>query len=192
MKLILGSHSARRKEILSHFSLPFLQMTSHFDEDSVKFTGDPKEYVLEISRGKAEALAPKYPDTLILTADTTVFFDGKIYGKPANEKEACQALSELSGEWHTVYTGVSLQKGERAFHEVEASRVLFNALTQKQIEQYIAHTEWKDKAGGYSIQLRGGLLVRKIEGCYYNIMGLPINTVEALLKHFGIELWDYL
>jgi septum formation protein len=191
-QLILGSQSPRRKEILSYFSLPFTQISPTFDEESVLFQGDPQEYVCAISRGKAQSLAALYPQATILTADTTVFCEGKIYAKPQDEAHACQMLSELVGKWHTVYTGVTVQSGEKAFHEAEATRVLFNPLTLEQIRHYISRTQWADKAGGYAIQMRGGLIVRKIDGCYYNVMGLPINTMERLLKHFGIELWDYL
>lgn len=190
--LILGSGSPRRKEILGYFTLPFSQVSPLFDEESVEFDGDPVKYVCTISAGKADSLAGSYPDSLILTADTTVYREGKIYGKPATAEEACTSLSELVGEWHTVYTGVTVQKGERVFHQAEATRVLFNALTQEQIRHYIAHTQWADKAGGYAIQMAGGLIVSKIDGCYYNVMGLPINTVQILLKHLGIELWNYL
>lgn len=191
MEIILGSQSPRRKEILSYFSLPFNQMTSDFNEHSVFFKGDPIAYVTEIAMGKAQALMHRFPESLILTADTIVFFNGKVYGKPKDEEEAFQALSELSGNWHVVYTAVTLQQYNKVVHDVETTRVLFNALTPEQIRHYLAHVDWADKAGGYAIQMRGGLMVSKIDGCYYNVMGLPINTLEKLLKHFGIELWDY-
>jgi septum formation protein len=192
MNLILGSQSPRRKEILSYFSLPFTQITSNFDEESVLFQKDPEKYVCDISRGKAALLATRYPQSVILTADTTVIREGKIYGKPSSEEEACQALSELVGGWHTVYTGVTVQQEELVFSAAEGTHVLFNDLTQEQIRQYIVHTNWADKAGGYAIQMAGGLIVRKIEGCYYNVMGLPINTMEKLFKNVDIELWNCL
>jgi septum formation protein len=192
MKLILGSQSPRRKEILSYFSIPFIQMSPAFDEESVPFQGDPEVYACTLSQGKAESLADRFPESVILTADTIVFRNGKIYGKPKTQEEAYQSLSELVGQWHTVYTGVTVKKGKQMFQQVEASRVLFNPLTPEQIHHYIAHTEWADKAGGYAIQANGGLIVRKIDGCYYNVMGLPINTVESLLQHVGIKLWNYL
>lgn len=192
MQLILGSQSPRRREILGYFSLPFQQVPSLFDEDSIPFDGDPEKYVRRLSAEKAKALVARFPDAVILTADTTVFGNGKIYGKPKNEEEAFQAFSELVGQWHTVYTGVSLLKGNNCYSQVEATRVELNPLTPTQILHYISRTEWGDKAGGYAIQMAGGLIVRRIEGCYYNVMGLPINTVEALLKKIGIELWDYL
>ena len=192
MPLILGSQSPRRKEILGYFKLPFIQVPSSFDEESFPFEGNPEKYVCDLSLKKARVLAPRYPSDIILTADTIVYFKGKIFGKPGNDAEAIQSLSELAGNWHTVYTGVTVVQGAQQASQAEATHVLFNALNENQIRQYITHTEWADKAGGYAIQMAGGLIVRKIEGCYYNVMGLPINTVEALLKTVGIELWDYL
>lgn len=192
MQLILGSQSPRRREILSYFSLPFTQVFPVFDEESIIFTNHPEEYVCAIACGKAASLSQEFSQSMILTADTIVFCEGKIYGKPKNEEVAIQALSELVGKWHTVYTGVTLQQGMKAVHQAEATHVLFNQITTPQIRHYVKKTNWSDKAGGYAIQMAGGLLVNKIDGCYYNVMGLPINTLEKLLKHFGIELWDYL
>lgn len=191
-QLILGSQSPRRKEILGYFSLPFIQMTSFFEEEKVEFNGDPEKFVNTISQGKAVALSSQFPDAIILTADTAVFFNGKIYGKPKDEEEAFRSFKELVGNWHTVYTGVTVSKGNALHVQAEATHVLFNALTDQQIRNYIAHTDWRDKAGGYAIQMAGGLIVKKIDGCYYNVMGLPINTVEKLLTKVGVELWDYL
>lgn len=192
MTLILGSQSPRRKEILEYFSIPFILATPLYDEDVVPFDGDPKNYVAVLSKGKSDSLSAQFPHGIILTADTTVARDGKIYGKPKDKEEAYQILSELAGKWHSVFTGVTVRHKEKFFTHVEETKVLLNSLNSQQIHKYIAHTQWSDKAGGYAIQGKGGIIVKRIEGCYYNVKGLPINTVEALLKHFGIELWDYL
>lgn len=192
IKLILGSQSPRRKEILSYYSLPFIQHTSNYDEEAHPFSGDPIEYVSTLCSGKAESLAPRHPDAMILTADTIVYKDGKLYGKPRNIEEAFQAITELQGQWHSVFTGVSLLNDGNTYTEVEETRVLFNPLTSDQIRHYHTKLHWADKAGGYAIQMGGGLIVNRIEGCYYNVMGLPINTVRKLLLKVGIELWDYL
>lgn len=192
IQLILGSQSPRRKEILGYFSLPFEQISPDFDEEAVPFKGNPAAHVTELSHGKALSLAEKYPEALILTADTIVWKDGKVYGKPKDTEEAFKALSELTGSWHSVFTGVSLYYQERTISQSEETRVLFNSLTPDQIRHYHNKLHWADKAGGYAIQMAGGLIVNKIEGCYYNVMGLPINSVRALLQHVGIELWDYL
>lgn len=192
MQCILGSSSPRRKEILSFFSLPFIQVSPSFDEESLVFEGDPSGYASALAQGKALSLAPRFPEALILTADTVVEQGGRLFGKPVDREEAHHSLSTLAGKWHTVYTAVAVQQGDRLVHGVEASRVLFNTLTKKQVDHYLDHLQWNDKAGGYAIQGRGGLIVRQIEGCYYNIMGLPLNTVHDLLKKFGLDLWDYL
>jgi septum formation protein len=192
MRLILGSQSPRRKEILSHFSLPFEQATSSFNEEAVPFKGDPIKHVYELSKGKADSLRHRFHKALILTADTIVYREGKIYGKPKDEQEAFQTLLELSGRWHCVFTGLTLREENREYQQFEETRVLFNPLTHQQIRQYQAKLHWADKAGGYAIQMPGGLIVQKIEGCYYNVMGLPINRVRELLLKVGIELWNYL
>ncbi len=192
MQLILGSQSPRRKEILEFFSIPFIQAISSYDEESVPFSGNPEDYACILSEGKAQALMQKFPESLILTADTIVFREGKLYGKPKNKDVAYQMLAELAGQWHSVYTGVTIRNHEKALSKAEVTQVLFNRLTPEQIHNYLAHVDWADKAGGYSIQMNGGIIVRKIEGCYYNVKGLPINTVDSLLKQFGLSLWDYL
>lgn len=192
MRLILGSQSPRRKEILNYFSLPFEQISSNFDENSIPFKNNPANYALSIAEGKATALAMLYPDAAILTADTVVYKDGKSYGKPDDDKHAHHMLKELAGGWHSVFTGVVLVYQQQFFSGVEETKVLFNALTDKQIQQYMEALHWADKAGGYAIQLAGSLLVRKIDGCFYNVMGLPVNVVGELLQKVDINLWDHL
>lgn len=191
IRLILGSQSPRRKEILEYFSLPFEQASPKFDERSVYFEGDPIAYVLNLSKGKAESLHQHFPKAAILTADTVVYFEGKVYNKPENEEEAFRYLSELAGRWHSVFTGMTLQYDEQIYPYYEETRVAFNPMTAKEIRLYHSKIHWADKAAGYAIQMGGGLIVRKIDGCYYNVMGLPINGVHILLKKIGIELWQY-
>jgi len=192
MKLILGSQSPRRKEILEGFSIPFIQASPNFDERAVPYKGDPEEYVRTLSQGKGQALLEKFPDSLILTADTVVFLDGKVYNKPVDREEAFQNFVELSGKWHSVFTGVTILSKDKVVSQVEETRVLFNELSKEQIDQYLAQVPWADKAGGYAIQSSGGLIIKKIDGCFYNVKGLPINTVDQLLRHFGYKLWEHL
>ncbi|MFT4553696.1 MAG: septum formation protein [Chlamydiales bacterium] len=191
MRLILGSQSPRRKEILGYFKIPFEQIPSSFDESLVVFDGDPKEYVSKIARRKGENLASLYPEAHILTADTIVFANGKVYPKPENPETAFNILQELSGGWHSVFTSVALINGGKAYFDVEETRVLFNDLSPKQIRSYHEAINYSDKAGGYAIQETGSLICKKIEGCYYNVMGLPINTVRELLSKTGIDIWEY-
>lgn len=192
MQFILGSQSPRRREILSFFGIPFDQVSSTFDEDIVPYDGDPLEYAKILSRGKAQNLSEQFPEALILTADTIVERNGKLYGKPRSKEEGFSFLKELTGDWHNVYTAVTIRKGDHEVSDIELTRVNFNHLTDAQIHHYLDTLHCYDKAGSYAIQQSGGLIVRKIEGCYYNVMGLPINTVWPLLKEFGIDLWDHL
>jgi len=192
MRLILGTQSPRRKEIFDFFSLPFEQKTSSFDEQSIPYSGNPEEFVLEISEGKAKDLAQTFPDCTILTADTIVVKDRKIYEKPTSREEANQFLSELTGNWHTVFTGVTLYHNKKFYNQAEESRVLMNPFNQNQIQTYLDSLKWSDKAGGYAIQGAGGIIIQRIEGCFYNIMGLPINTVSELMQKIGIHLWEYM
>lgn len=189
--IILGSQSPRRKEILNFFNFPFKQATPDFDEETIFFRRDPIAYVCALAEGKARALQNFHPNDIILSADTVVYRSGKVYNKPKNEQEAFAMLSELVGKWHSVFTGVAVLKGETMRTGWEETRVLFNAMTEEEIRRYHQKIHWADKAGGYAIQMAGGLIVKKIDGCYYNAMGLPINTVHSLLKQAGIELWNY-
>lgn len=192
LPLLLGSQSPRRAAILSFFSIPFIQAPSQFDENSILWNGDPQKYAAAISQGKAADLQKNNPSALLLTADTIVYQEGKLFLKPADREDAFRILSTLAGKWHSVFTAVTLRHKEVEFTEVEETRVLFNPLTQKQIEHYLQHLPYADKAGSYFIQDEGSLLAKRIDGCFYNVMGLPINTVRSLLLHFGIDLWDYL
>lgn len=188
MALILGSNSPRRKEILGYFSLPFVQASPDFDEDSIPFHGNPEDYVCQLSKSKADSLSTTFPDDIILTADTIVLRDGKIYDKPTSREEAFKSLSQLVGKWHSVYTGVTVAQGTTSYQLAEETRVLFNPFTSQEIDHYLSKTKWEDKAGGYGYQNEGCLIVRKIEGCYYNVIGLPINATATLLKRFRIHL----
>ena len=189
--LLLGSNSPRRKEILSFFSLPFKQLPSHFDDTTISFKKDPASYVKQISDGKALTLASLYPQETILTADTVVYREGKVYGKPQNLQELKAFLKELQGSWHTVWTGVSLFQAGKLYQQAEATQVEFNLLTKEQLQIYYQTIPWQDKAGGYMVQLAGSLIVKKINGCFYNVMGLPINTLKELLQKVSIDLWNY-
>ena len=189
--LILGSQSPRRKEILNMFSIPFRQVSSDFDEAQVVFRGDPVEFVKEIARRKATALQERFPDDLILTADTTVYRQGRLFEKPTSIQEAYAMLRELSGKEHQVFTGVAISDKKNLQSEVEETSVLFCELTDPEIHAYAKAFHPLDKAGGYAIQKAGGLIVKRIRGCYYNVMGLPLQTVRHLLLKAGIDLWDY-
>lgn len=192
MKIILGSQSPRRKELLELFSIPFVQIPSDFDEESVLYEGNPGEHAMLLSKKKSETLAEQYPIDVILTADSVVFCNGKLYNKPRDEEEAHLFLSAFCGRWQSVFTGVTVCRGPLAYTDVAETRILFNPLTPEQIKNYHRHTYFLDKAGGYTIEKLGNLVVSRIEGCYDNVLGLPINTTQKLLLKVGIDLWDFL
>lgn len=194
MRLILGSQSPRRKEIMDYFDLKFEQIKPDFDEDAHPFDGkSPAEYALKLARGKAESLAHKYPDALILTADTVVYCKGKSLGKAASEAEAKEMLTMLAGTWHSVFTGLHLHEPDgKALQAFEETRVLFNSLSPEEIAIYLKKARWQDKAGSYAIQGAGSLTIKAIRGCYYNVMGLPVNALNNLLSQVGLPLWDHL
>lgn len=191
-RLILGSQSPRRKEILEFFSIPFEQIDSAFPEESVPFANNPEQYVCDVARGKAEALYRKFPKAVILTADTMVYKDGKVYGKPKSKEEAEEVLMTLAGTWHQVFTGVTVRHGKEEHSACEMTKVLFNPLSLNEIRQYHSKINWQDKAAGYAIQNNGSIIIRAIEGCYYNVLGLPVHTVKDLLSKIGINLWEHL
>lgn len=192
MQFILGSQSPRRKEILSYFKLPFIQISPHFDEESIPFENNPQEYVEKLAQGKSDLLIPQFPDATILTADTIVYRKGKIFGKPLDEREAYDFLKELSGQWHSVFTGLNLYSKGKTYRAIEETRVLFNSLSEEHMQIYHHIHAFADKAGGYMIQGSGSIIVNRIEGCYYNVVGLPINALTQILSQAGIDLWKYL
>ena len=192
MEIILGSSSPRRREILSFFSLPIRQISSDFDESQILFDGDPARFAEEVAKRKALCLTEKHSGLPILTADTVVFQGGRLFLKPDTLEEAKTMLSELSGKEHKVYTGVCVARNKELYSEIAETTVEFHELTQNQIQIYHRHFGPLDKAGAYAIKKGGILIVKRIEGCYYNIMGLPLQPVCRLLLKVGIDLWDYL
>lgn len=151
-ELILGSHSPRRKEILSYFSLPFRQLASNFDEESIPYAGDPHRLAQQIALGKLKSLAKEYPDDIIITADTVVAIDGMSLGKPLSEKESREMLERLCGRWHSVITAVAGYTDGRFFCEDEETKVLCNTLTPDEIHRYMRVHHLYDKAGSYAMQ----------------------------------------
>lgn len=190
--LILASSSPRRAEILRYFSLPFTQYPSHFDESKISFNKDPESYAKELALMKASLVADTFPGEIVLAADTVVYFKEKIYNKPKDAEEAFTMLLELSNQWHVVITAVAICKKDLCYSALGKSYVLLNPLTEEQIKLYHESDPCLDKAGGYAIQGSGSILVNQIIGCYYNIMGLPINIVTDLLSKMQVNLWHYL
>ncbi len=192
MTLIIGSQSPRRREILKYFSIPMQTASPDFDETSIPFNDNVSEYVCEIARGKALSLVEQFPDDVILSADTVVYCNGKLYTKPSDKVDALRILQELSGQWHSVFTGIVVIKNNKEYCDFEETKILFNNITKENLNKYYEQLHCNDKAGGYAIQRSGSLIIKKIDGCFYNVMGLPINTAQKLLAMAGIDLWDHL
>ena len=184
MNLILASNSPRRKELLAGLGYPFeVRLLNGIDEsypDSLR-GGD---IAAHISRVKAEAYrATMADDELVITADTIVCLDEQVLGKPANETEAIAMLRSLSGRTHQVYTGVTLTTTDKTTTFVSCSDVTFAMLTDEEIQHYVTHYRPMDKAGAYGIQEWIGYIgVERIEGSYFNVMGLPVQRLYTELK----------
>lgn len=192
MRLILGSQSPRRGEILKYFSIPFEQVTSNFEEELVPFEGDPIAYTSTLAKGKALSLAPRFPDATILTADTVVFKDGKIFNKPATDEENFEMLKKFNGSWQSVFTAVVASHGKKMALAYAESRILFKSVSEADLRLYHQAFKGCDKAGGYSIEKGGSVVIERLEGCFYNVLGLPITGLQKVLKEMGINLWHYL
>ena len=183
-QLILASQSPRRRYLLEQAGLTFSVIPSTFDEDSVLLT-NPADYVKTLAGAKADEIAGQYPDSWVIGADTIVTIDGAILGKPGTPDEARQMLERLSGQSHFVYTGYSIVCKNKPTCICEAIKtdVRFKALTTDEIDWYVQTGEPFDKAGAYAIQGMGTFLVRRINGSYTNVVGLPVcEVIEALIK----------
>lgn len=191
MHIILASQSPRRKEILEYFNLNFSVQSSDYDESLIPFEDSAQKYVMSLAKQKALVLQERFPDALIISADTTVHLNGKIYEKPLSFDHAYEFLQQLQGNTHQVFTGVCVAHKQEILTNVSKTDVSLHAISHQQIHNYIREISPFDKAGGYAIQGAGSLLVSKIEGCYYNVMGLPITELNKLLNHFGIDLWNF-
>lgn len=192
-QLILASQSPRRKMLLEQIGIPFSVFPSDADETLEEMTY-PEEYVRIISERKAADVVGKISakncgTPVILAADTIVVIDSRILGKPITAEQAFSMLNTLSGNWHEVMTGVSVidtETGSRQFH-IEKTRVKIRPLDQKTILRYINSGEPFDKAGAYGVQALGALFVEKIEGDYFNVVGLPLYKVSVMLSKAGIK-----
>lgn len=191
MRIILGSNSPRRKKMLEAFCLPFIQAPSDFDESLITFDASPEKYVMELAQKKAESLALKYPHDIILTADTIVYTPHKIFTKPENEQDALRMLRTFSGSKQDVYTGVCATKNNQFFCDFSKTRIYFQTLNEQQLQSYHKAFYLKDAAGGYDVTESGSIIIEKIEGCYFNIKGFPLLTIQNMLSKVGVNLWDY-
>lgn len=186
--LILASGSPRRAEILSFVGWTFEKRVADVDETKLE-NEKPADYVQRLAKTKAETVAAFYDDALVLGADTIVVIDRQIIGKPKDLDDARRMLGLLSGNWHEVLTGVALVKKEnpkskiqnlKSIVDLQRTRVKFAALADEEIELLIERGEPLDKAGAYAVQAQAALFIERIEGDYWNVVGLPVNLVYKM------------
>ena len=188
MKIVLASQSPRRRELLGQMGFSDFVIRPAQGEEVIDPALSPDKLVEALSAQKcAEVAALSNADDLVIAADTVVAIDGTVLGKPRSIPDAFAMLSRLSGRHHTVYTGVSVQRGGRTITAHEATRVHFRPLTREEIEAYIATGEPMDKAGSYGIQGYGAMLVEGISGDYFNVVGLPVCLLGRMLAQFDID-----
>lgn len=190
-KLILASASPRRQALLSQLGTPFTVLPANIDEqhDAGEW---PRDYVMRMSRTKAEHVAQQHPDAWVLGADTIVTIDDRILGKPQDAADADAMLASLSGRVHDVMTGLALMQHSQGYMALEtvSTRIYFHALSEADISNYIAEKQPFDKAGAYAIQDQDGVFVERYEGCYTNVVGLPLQRTAAMLRDAGFSLGD--
>lgn len=189
--VVLASASPRRQELLKRLVSDFVIIESDFDENSVNFRGSCPDYVMESSFGKAMDVARKLTrPSLVIGCDTIVSFENKVLGKPSDYNEAFSMLRMLSGKEHQVYSGITLINTENHMVKKDfvVTGVLFSVIDDEEIRGYIESGEPMDKAGAYGIQGYGGVFVEEIHGCYYNVVGLPLNKLNKMIKGMGVNL----
>ena len=187
--IILASASPRRKELLEKIGLRFEVEPSNYEEDMHSGL-EPHEFAQKISLEKAKVVASKHKNAIVIAADTFVVFGGQILGKPHTEEDARKMLETISGNSHSVITGFSIidtGKNKTLSKSVE-TKVYVRKLTMAEIDAYVKSKEPLDKAGAYAIQGLGAVIVERIEGDYFNVVGLPLSALTEALKEFGINI----
>jgi septum formation protein len=189
--IILASASPRRKELLEKTGLKFRVDESGLEEELVSGV-DPREAAMFLSREKARAVARRNKNCLVISADTIVVLKGRVFGKPRSEDEAKRMLKALNGKAHYVITGFTIldSHDRKEISGAVETKVFFKKLDPGEIDAYIRSGEPFGKAGAYGIQGLGALMVKKIEGDFFNVVGLPLNALAENLKEFGVRIFD--
>lgn len=189
--IILASASPRRRELLAQAGFNFEVIPAHVNEDVLPGE-DPKTYVVRLARDKAEAVYGqlRVPEAIVIGADTTVTIDGHILAKPEDARDAARMLRKLSGRTHQVITAVAIASALGTDASAEVTSVEFLRLSDEEITAYVATGEPMDKAGAYGIQGYAARWIPRIEGCYFNVVGLPIARVASMLKDIDFPVED--
>jgi len=186
-RLVLASASPRRAALLREAGWAFEVAPVDLDE-TLRPGETAQAYVERLAQAKAAAAASKDPEAVVLGADPTVVVQGQVLGKPLDSADAARMLRLLSGRTHDVLTGICLRKGLRSLVHVESSRVRIAALSDAEIEWYIGTGEPFDKAGGYAVQGLASRFIEAVDGSYSNVVGLPVASVNSLLKQLGCDI----
>lgn len=188
-KIILASKSPRRQELLKAIKLKFTVHPSDFEEK--EHHENPEQLALHNAEGKARDIARHYKNALIIGVDTIGYHDGQILGKPKNREDHRRILEILSSSTHKVITGLCVidTQDQKSYSTIETTLITMDNLSDKDIETYITSGEGEDKAAGYAIQGIGSLFVEKIEGDYFNVVGLPVFALRKLLNQLGFDHW---
>ena len=190
-KIILASGSPRRQELLQRMGIADFEIRVPQVEESYPADLSPEEIVRYISREKSDAARLLCSDEdIIITADTMVFLGNRRLGKPRDEADALEMLTALAGHRHTVCTGVTVRQGEKILTAAQHTDVYFRPAAQSELQAYIRTGEPMDKAGAYGVQGKGALLVERIDGDFFNVMGLPVLLLAEMLREFGIDLLE--
>lgn len=187
--IILASASPRRKELLEQIGLSFRVEPSNYQEN-IRFDLEPHDLARALSLEKARLVARNHRNALVIAADTFIVFEGKILGKPRTETQAKEMLETMSGKPHSVITGFTIidaDSNKTVSRSVE-TRVHLRKLGSNEIDAYVRSKEPLDKAGAYAIQGLGSVIVEKIEGDYFNVIGLPLSALAESLKEFGVHI----
>jgi septum formation protein len=182
--IVLASSSPRRRQLLEMLRVPHRVIAPDVDE-SRRDGETPERYVVRLARAKARAVAEHVPGEMVLGADTTVVLDGELFGKPTDPEDAVLMLGRLQGRTHQVLTAVALARDDRLEHALDVSRVTFRPADRTMLADYVATGEPLDKAGAYAIQGLGALLIERVEGDLFGVMGLPLRLALDLLASFG-------
>lgn len=189
MSVVLASGSPRRKELLEMLGVKDMKIIPAKGEEIAPAGVGPGELVMALASAKGnEVKAICSPEDVIIAADTIVWFEDRVYGKPHSVAEASEMLHKLSGRSHQVFTGVSVIHGDKEIKQFEMSYVKFREMTDREIDAYIATGEPMDKAGAYGAQGKGALFVTGIDGDFFNVMGLPICRLGTMLNEQGVGL----
>lgn len=193
--LILGSGSPRRQELLASLNLDFSIIAPDVDEEAFHLKHlDPATLVQFLSRAKAQEVFKHNTEAYVIGADTVVALDGEIFGKPKNTEDACRMLIALQGRWHEVHSGITVfnpdndPKSLPFVCESLCTRVFMRAMSPEQIRAYVATGEPMDKAGAYAIQGYGAALIERIDGCYFNVVGISLNLLDNLFSQLNAPL----